>query len=204
MENIILANGAFPQSDYTRQLLSHAKHIICCDGAIEKLLSHHFMPTVIVGDGDSLNPADMQRWKSILAMDQSEEYNDLQKALKYCLSHQIDHITLLGCSGLRDDHFLANISIMATYSEFLSLRMTDDYGTFYPIRHTTTFKSKPGQQVSVFCKDEQLPITYHGLKYPVNHRCFHHLWEGSLNEAVGSEFTIEMHSEGVVLVYMCA
>lgn len=202
MNNIVLANGAFPTRENLLQLLQQADNLICCDGAIDKLTAHGIAPTAIVGDCDSMNPEDLERWKTILYPDHSEEYNDLQKALKYCLANGLNDIALLGCGGLRDDHFLANISIMATYSDRLKLRMINDNGAFYPIRKTTTLSALPGQQVSIFSKDENLPLTFHGLKYPVKERCFSYLWEGSLNEAISNSFTIELHGEGIVLVYV--
>lgn len=201
-QTVILANGALPTGMHALEILRQAEQIICCDGAVGKLVEAGLEPTAIVGDLDSMRKEDLQKWQHCLYPDKSEEYNDLQKALKYCLAHQLDHIVLLGCNGLRDDHFIANLSIMATYSEHLHLRMVTDHGTFIVLRQTTTLPSFAGQQISIFCKDEHLPLTFHGLKYPVQRRCFMHFWEGSLNEALKDNFTIELHGEGVVVVYL--
>lgn len=201
-QTVILANGALPTGMHALEILRQAEQIICCDGAVGKLVEAGLEPTAIVGDLDSMRKEDLQKWQHCLYPDKSEEYNDLQKALKYCLAHQLDHIVLLGCNGLRDDHFIANLSIMATYCEQLHLKMVTDYGTFIGLRQTTTLPSFAGQQISIFCKDEHLPLTFHGLKYPVQRRCFKHFWEGSLNEALGEQFTIELHGEGVVVVYL--
>ncbi len=200
-KTVIVANGAFPTGNVALTMLRQSERLVACDGAADKLTAAGFTPTVVVGDLDSMRPESRTRWQHCLHHDPSKEYNDLQKALKYCISQQLDHIALLGCAGLRDDHFIANISIMATYSQWLDLVMVTDYGIFNALRQTTTLPSVPGQQVSVFTKDKKLPLTFHGLKYPVNNRCFHHLWEGSLNEATGDTFTIEMHGKGVVVVY---
>jgi thiamine pyrophosphokinase len=199
---VIVANGAFPTEDTALEILRNAKEIVCCDGAVDKLTTAGFEPTALVGDFDSASAEELQRWQNCMHQDKSTEYNDLQKALKYCLESHLDHIVLLGCNGLRDDHFIANLSIMATYSDQLDLMMITDHGRFFVIRQTTSIPSFPGQQISIFCKDDHLPLTFHGLKYPVKHRCFKYLWEGSLNEALSNEFTIELHSEGVVVVYL--
>ena len=199
---VILANGQFPCSNTALECLRQAEQIICCDGALDKLVAAGFEPSAIVGDLDSAQGSNLQRWKDRLHPDKSEEYNDLQKALKYCIANELNLVTLLGCGGLREDHFIANLSIMATYSEHLDMKMVTDYGTFIAIRQTSTLPSFKGQPVSVFCKDEHLPLTFHNLKYPVHERCFQHLWEGSLNEALDNEFTIELHGEGVVVVYL--
>ena len=199
---VILANGQFPCSNTALECLRQAEQIICCDGALDKLVAAGFEPSAIVGDLDSAQAADLQRWKDRVHPDKSEEYNDLQKALKYCITEHLNPVTLLGCGGDREDHFIANLSIMATYSEHLDMKMVTDYGTFIAIRQTSTLPSFKGQPVSVFCKDEHLPLTFHNLKYPVHERCFQHLWEGSLNEALDNEFSIELHGEGVVVVYL--
>lgn len=201
-QTVILANGALPTEMHALEILRQAEQIICCDGAVGKLVEAGLEPTAIVGDLDSMRKEDLQKWQHCLYPDKSEEYNDLQKALKYCLAHQLDHIVLLGCNGLRDDHFIANLSIMATYCEQLHLKMVTDYGTFIGLRQTTTLPSFAGQQISIFCKDEHLPLTFHGLKYPVQRRCFKHFWEGSLNEALGEQFTIELHGSGTVILFL--
>ena len=199
---MIVANGAFPTGMYALDILRKAEQIICCDGALDKLLAAGYEPTAIVGDLDSAQAASLQRWEDRLHPDKSEEYNDLQKALKYCIANELNHVTLLGCGGLREDHFIANLSIMATYSDQLDLKMVTDNGTFIAIRQTTTLPSYAGQQISIFCKDEHLPLTFHGLKYPVKQRCFKYLWEGSLNEALSESFTIVLHGNGTVLVFL--
>lgn len=199
---VIVANGAFPTGDTALEILRNAKEIVCCDGAVHKLTTAGFEPTALVGDLDSVNAEELQCWQHCTHQDKATEYNDLQKALKYCLAKHLDHIAMIGCNGLRDDHFIANLSIMATYSDQLDLMMITDHGRFLAIRQTTNIPSFPGEQVSVFCKNEHLPLTFHRLKYPVKKRCFKHFWEGSLNEALSNEFTIELHSEGVVVVYL--
>lgn len=200
-KTVVVANGAFPERSDALELLQHAEHIICCDGAIDKLTAHGFSPTAVVGDFDSMRPENLQKWAGILHPDKSEEYNDLQKALRYCIKERLTQVALVGCEGLREDHFIANLSILVTYSRMLSLVMVTQEGVFNVLHQSATLPSRPGQQVSIFSKDEQLPLTFHGLKYPVRHRAFQHLWEGSLNEALGEAFTIEIHGEGNVLVY---
>ena len=200
-KTVVVANGAFPERGDALELLQHAEHIICCDGAIDKLTRHGFVPTAVVGDCDSIAPESLERWGGILHPDKSEEYNDLQKALKFCLQEHLAPVALVGCEGLREDHFIANLSILVTYSRMLPLMMVTQEGVFNVLHLSATLPSRPGQQVSIFTKDEQLALTFHGLKYPVRHRAFQYLWEGSLNEALGEAFTIEIHGEGNVLVY---
>ena len=197
----IVANGEVPSSELSIRLLRKMKRIICCDGALQKLLSINIIPDVVVGDGDSMDEEELLRYKIPYYADKSEEYNDLQKALKYCIAKGYDNIVLLGCGGLREDHFIANLSILVMYSEKMRLAMLTEHGVFNVMRGTSIFRSVPGMQVSVFPSNLHTNLSFSGLKYPVNNRSFNWLWEGSLNEAVGDAFTVEADEEEPVVVY---
>ena len=199
----IVANGEVPSSELSIRLLRKMKRIICCDGALQKLLSVNIIPDVVVGDGDSMDREELSRHNIPYHADRSEEYNDLQKALKYCQTNGYNDVLLLGCGGLREDHFIANLSIMVMYSEKMRLAMLTEHGVFNVMRGTSMFRSVPGMQVSVFPSNLHTKLSFSGLKYPVNDRSFNWLWEGSLNEAVGSAFTVEADEEEPVVVYRC-
>ena len=233
---IIVANGEIPSSELSLSILNDKKkRIVCCDGALQNLLSIKIVPDVVVGDGDSMDaemlqhPTDVENpqtdsgfpccrdAKSCVSMathcivteghkipyyqDRSEEYNDLQKALKYCMASGYDDILLMGCGGLREDHFIANLSIMVMYSERLNLAMLTEHGVFNVFRGSVTLASFPGMQVSVFTRNSQTKLTFTRLKYPVNNRSFNWLWEGSLNEALEDSFIVEASDDEPVVVY---
>ncbi len=198
---IVVANGEVPDSELSLSILNDKRRIICCDGALHKLLSIHIVPDVVVGDGDSMDEEELLRYQIPYHADKSEEYNDLQKALKYCISKGYDNILLMGCAGLREDHFIANLSIMVMCSEQLNLLMLTENGVFNMFRGTVTLASFPGMPVSVFTRSTQSKLTFTGLKYPVNDRSFNWLWEGSLNEALEDSFVVEASDDEPVVVY---
>lgn len=198
---IVVANGEVPDSELSLSILNDKRRIICCDGALHKLLSIHIVPDVVVGDGDSMDEEELLRYQIPYHADKSEEYNDLQKALKYCILKGYDNILLMGCAGLREDHFIANLSIMVMCSEQLNLLMLTENGVFNMFRGTVTLATFPGMPVSVFTRSTQSKLTFTGLKYPVNNRSFNWLWEGSLNEALEDEFIVEASDDEPVVVY---
>lgn len=198
---VVVANGEVPSSELSLSILKEKNRIICCDGALQKLLSINIIPDVVVGDGDSMDREELSRRSIPYHADRSEEYNDLQKALKYCMANGYDEVLLLGCGGLREDHFIANLSILVMYSEKMRLSMLTEHGVFNVLRGAATLPSLPGMQVSVFPSYQQTKLSFTGLKYPVNNRAFNWLWEGSLNEALGDAFTVEADDEEPVVVY---
>lgn len=201
---VIVGNGETPQGEIPMLFLQHARFIVCCDGALEKLLKIGIKPDVVIGDCDSVSKERQQQFKDIIIKDQNEEYNDLQKALKYCQRQQLGPVAILGASGLRDDHQLANLSILNMYAEHMDLIMVSNYGIFSFIDKDTTFASVSGQEVSVFSIDGQAVFTFEGLQYPVHNRRFTQLWEGSLNKAVGKCFTVKISGgRGMVFREFC-
>ena len=199
---IILANGENPTHAIPVNILKNAEKLICCDGAISFLEQENITPHIIIGDCDSITSMQKEKYKSIILEDDNLAYNDLQKALKYCIENGWKDVTILGATGSRDDHFLANIGILMHYANRLSLTMVTNYGIFTPINATATFESYPGQQISIFSFSPEAELTFHGLKYPVNKQNFKELWEGSLNEAAAQHFTIELEGNAAVLVYI--
>ncbi len=202
VETVVVGNGELTDSPESLKLLTGGARVICCDGAVQKLLSINIIPDVVVGDGDSMDKSLLQKHGIPYFPDASEEYNDLQKALRYCLSNMFDNVVLLGFGGLREDHFIANLSIWVMYSvRFHKIIMLTEHGIFNVMRKQCEFRSFCGMQVSVFVRDDKTEISFSGLKYPVNDRSFVWLWEGSLNEATGPSFQISSNNESPVIVY---
>ena len=189
---VIVGNGEPPQGKIPQLFLQRAQFIVCCDGALDKLLQIGIKPNIVIGDCDSISEEKRQQFHNIIIEDQDEECNDLQKALKYCIKQQLGPVAVLGASGLRDDHQLANLSILNMYSARMDLIMVSNYGLFSLISEDTTFVSLPGQEVSVFSFDGQAVFSFDGLQYPVHNRRFSQLWEGSLNKALGERFTVRI------------
>ena len=214
----ILANGVFPRREEALQALLQAQILVCCDGAYNKLVNSQLfshattLPQVyVVGDGDSFDNSKLKIHNSqftIVSDYTDQDTNDLTKAVKFALSLGVERLVILGATGLREDHTLGNISLLASYSEMLTesgkpliVRMYTDYGFFTPLKETTVLPSFPRQQVSLFSLSENLAVTTEGLKYPITHRKLHLWWEATLNEAVGESFKVTLEGNGTLLVY---
>jgi len=201
MKTVILANGSYPSHIVPLKLLESADLIVCCDGAAEKLEAHGMEPGAIVGDLDSVSPALREKYKNVLYPDNDQETNDLTKAVKWCLSKGINEAAIVGATGLREDHTLGNISLLADYSRDMKVKMYTDTGIFESFDRSVTLESFPGQQVSLFSINPALVVTSHGLRYPLQNLSLSSWWRGTLNEAEGEAFTLEFE-RGRVIVFM--
>jgi len=198
---IILANGAFPKSEKALSILKNAPFIICCDGAVNKLVNARFTPDVIIGDLDSVSNEIKSLFAEKLISRPDQNFNDLTKSVKWAVENKYTDLTIMGATGLREDHSIGNFFLLYDYSKIANVKMTTDFGTVFPINKTTVFPCRKGQQVSVFSVFRQTKLTFTGLKYPVNNHSFEYMWQGTLNETIDNNFTIETDGEGV-LVYV--
>ncbi len=201
MKTVILANGKYPTHPVPLARLREAEMIACCDGAAEKLVDHGLEPGFIIGDLDSVSPALKERYANLLVRDSDQETNDLTKAVNWCVRNGIREVTILGATGIREDHTLGNISLLADYGSRIEAVMLTDTGSFRVYYRSVTIASRPGQQVSLFSIDPSLKVTSTGLRYPLNNLALNSWWRGTLNESAGDSFSLEFEN-GHVIVFL--
>ena len=195
---VVLANGEYPSHHIPLSLITKGLPIVCCDGAIEKLDSLGILPLVVVGDGDSIPQHLCDKYSNCWHYIPDQETNDLTKATTYCINHGFKHIAIIGATGMREDHTLGNISLLANYGKQADVRMFTDYGVFVAVFDSTHFRSFVGQQVSIFNLRQENYIDADGLLYPIKHRNFAQWWEGTLNESTADSFLLKLKGEVIV------
>lgn len=195
---VIIANGRYPHHHIPLSEIENAQYIVCCDGAANSFIENGNIPDAIVGDLDSISEENKQKYTDILHLITEQDNNDLTKAVKFCIEKGINDITIVGGTGLREDHTIGNISLLSEYVLLIKVRMITNWGVFTPINNNTVFKSFIGEKVSIFAID-QTPMTTIGVKYPINNRVLSNWWEGTLNESVGDSFSIS--TKGRVIVF---
>ena len=214
----ILADGTYPDAKYPLEILQNADIIICCDAAVLKLKG--LVPNYIVGDMDTLPMEYKEKYKDIIIESSCQETNDQTKAFSFALGlvpeGEYANIYILGTTGGREDHTLGNISLLMEYTRNegkrippfnnlmhnrVNVEIVTDHGIFTPHFNTFTKSCRPGQQISIISFDNTLRIKSHGLKYPTDDAVFEFWWRGTLNEAIGEEFTLEFNHKAPVLLF---
>lgn len=196
---VVLADGDYPSGRVAAALLARAVRVVCCDGAAREFVARGGVPYAIVGDCDSAGEELLLRFAGITHRDGDQETNDLTKAVRFCVGHGLRDITILGATGRREDHTLANVSLLVDYAREATVRMVTDTGVFDPIFTDTMFASYPGQQVSVFVLSPDTLITTVGLRYPLDRARMPAWWCGSLNQSLGTGFGFR--TTGPTIVY---
>ena len=196
---VILASGLFPTTERALRYLREADFLACCDGAANDCVAAGFEPDVIVGDGDSIAPNVMERYADRVVRIAEQETNDLSKTFHHCLQlGRRDSFVILGATGKREDHALANLALLMDYAEeHADVMMVSDFGTFYPCCDTKRLSVNPGQEVSIWSFGASY-FSGEGLMYPLYD--FTKLWQGTLNVATRPD--IAVHAKGTFLLYV--
>ncbi len=195
---VVLANGDYPTAPRALKILQAAPYVACCDGAANAYIAQGHCPDIIIGDGDSLSEENSLRYAHLLHTIAEQESNDLTKSVNHLARLGKRRIAILGATGKREDHTLGNISLLMDYHRRgIHVRMYTDHGLFMPCSGTTTFSSYAGQQVSIFSFGAH-HLSATNLRYPLYD--FSDLWQGTLNEALSTSFTI--HAIGSYLVFL--
>ena len=206
---VILCNGAFPTEAYPLYLLDSAEGVVCCDGAIQKWLEYNpnANPLAIVGDLDSISAELKERFPSVLVHVSEQDYNDLTKAMRWVLSHhpEVEEITILGATGLREDHTIGNLGLLMEYTRLFDLgdrrvTMVSDYGSAFAITDSSDLHLGEGRRISLFSADNSLHITSEGLEWPLDGVVFDAWWKATLNRTSAPIVSLHFNHPAPVLV----
>jgi thiamine pyrophosphokinase len=197
---VIVADGTFPQHAIPLRYLKEARRIICCDGSTESLVLAGMEPDAIVGDLDSLTDEMAVRFADRIYLDESQETNDLTKAVTWCGEMGYHDIVIIGGTGKREDHTIGNISLLVEYARDMNVMLVTDTGLFVPYLKSCEINTFVGQQVSIFSIDPETEVTSGGLRYPLKNTRINNWWFATLNEATGDSFSLEFN--GRIIVYL--
>ena len=197
---VIVADGIFPTHEIPLGYLKNAERIICCDGSAQSIILAGMQPDAIVGDLDSLSDELANRFADRIFLDESQDTNDLTKAVSWCSEKGYKDIVIVGATGKREDHTIGNISLLAEYVRELNVIMVTDTGILLPFLKSSTISSFPGQQVSIFSIDPGTKVTSLGLRYPLSGTKIKNWWFATLNESLGDKFSLEF--DGRLIIYL--
>ena len=206
---VILCDGAFPTEAYPLYLLDSADGVVCCDGALAKWLEHRpsARPIAVVGDMDSISQELQERFSAVLAPESEQDYNDLTKAMRWVLREhpEVAEITILGATGLREDHTIGNLGLLMEYTRLFDLgerrvSMVSDFGTAFAITDSCDLHLGEGRRISIFSADNSLHISSEGLEWPLDGVVFDAWWKATLNRTSAPVVSLHFSHPSAALV----
>lgn len=208
---VMIISGGHMHDVFALNYLKENKYdcMIAADAGMDFLYRNHFIPDIIVGDFDSAKSAGIQYFRGlndvqIIKLNPVKDDTDTEFAIREAIRRGASGITLLGATGTRLDHVLANIYLLGIGLENnVDIQIVDEHNRIRMIDSCFELeKSKQfGTYVSVLpVKGDAKGITLEGMKYPLDHvdvSCFSSL--GVSNEIVDDVAQIQIE-QGILLV----
>lgn len=197
--------GSVPQKDwgFARAYFPDDPLVICADGGLRSAQAAGLHPQILVGDGDSggLPRADMR----YVPLRPDKDFSDAHAAVRLALEEGADRLILLGCSGARADHYLANLFLLETVArQGASAILVDPQNeiSFFSGGRITVKNDPPYRYFGLLPIDEELAgVTLTGVKYPLSGAAVRRGDTLSIsNEPISREFSVEVASGRSFLV----
>ena len=216
MKDTIIVSGGNIQKDFALDFLkkNRTEHtcIIAADRGVEFFMGTDLKPDIAVGDFDSLSKegeAYMETLTNteILRLKPEKDDSDTQSAVNYAIEHGAGKIMILGATGNRIDHLMANFGLLIlAQKQGAEVALADRYNYMKLISSGTILKKAEqfGKYVSFFpLGGDVTGLTLEGFKYPLDK---YHLTTADSGLTVSNEISEEYakvtYESGTLLMIM--
>jgi thiamine pyrophosphokinase len=170
---ILFANGDFPEPERLLAELTDQDYLVAVDGGLQYITKFNLVPNLIIGDMDSANPDDMQKYQSqgveIRQYPQEKDETDLELALQIAQGLQPKTVWVLAALGNRLDQTLANIFLLTSPKLIeCDIRLVDGHQEVFMITKAKTLMGKIGDRVSLLpLNGPVIGVQTENLYYPL-------------------------------------
>lgn len=171
---LIFVNGELPDAGATRSIIQHDDVLIAADGGARHALKLGVIPSVIIGDLDSLSEAEVRAFNEmgvhILRYPPSKDETDLELALEHAMKSGYHPIIIVAALGGRLDQIIGNLSLLADPESIQAdVRVDDGLTEAFFITTKATVRGKPGDIISLLPWGMPAEgVNTDGLVYPLN------------------------------------
>ncbi len=161
----------------TAQLKSYAEmsdYIIACDGGMGHCKNAELIPNVIIGDYDSVKPEDKAYFDALdiesYTYPTHKDMTDSEIGINLALDRGADGIYLMGLSGTRLDHTIANIQLlMLPLKKGIPAVIIDRHNQIRLTNSEIEISGTKWDTISLLpLTNEVCGITTENLEYPLN------------------------------------
>lgn len=151
--------------------------LLAADSGMEFLKRANICPQIIIGDFDSVQGETLDYFKeteniTFVELNPVKDDTDTEFAIRYAIAQGADKITLLGATGSRLDHVLANVYLLGIgLEESVEILLVDEHNRIRMIDKELVIKREEqyGKFFSVIpALGEVTGVTIEGAKYPLS------------------------------------
>lgn len=161
MKGIIISSGSIKNYKLLESIARTQDFVLCADGGVDHILQTSILPDLVLGDLDSISRSGLKLIKDknipIEKHPSIKDSTDTELAVDYLIEKGFKDITLMGVTGSRQDHTMANIFLLNYLHERkIKAKIVDDNNIIYLIDNYIELEFKKNYYVSI------VPITNNG------------------------------------------
>ena len=206
MHAVVVA-GSLLADELDRAAVEAADLLIAVDGGADALARIGVVPSLLVGDLDSISPsalADLRsRGVEVLTLPTAKDETDTEAALRLAIERGANRITVFNAlGGPRLDHLVGNLLLLtAAWLAPVQVTLVDGLHEAFLVRGEAVVAGRPGDTVSLLPLTEAvLDVHTRGLLYPLQGEpLFQGTTRGVSNEMTGESARV-IHGEGALLL----
>ncbi len=165
MRVIIIAGGSFSPCIE----ISEDDYIICADRGFDSAVKNGIKPDLLLGDMDSVK-GDISKLEDTRVFPARKDFTDTELALEAAIDMKPEEIVLLGATGSRIDHSIANIFLLKRACDAeVKACICDEHNKVYYYKDSFTLKNCVGKTVSLIPVTAEISgLVTKGLDYPLD------------------------------------
>lgn len=205
MTGLLFIGGEFPAAEYIISYLNNQKPdlIVAADSGALAALDCGMLPSLLVGDMDSISPDIYSLLKKqgveMITFIKDKDFSDTQLALSLMRERGVSHLIMAGGGGGRLDHLTALLRGMEEPSSANIWITKSD--VIVKIDREMQFSIQPDADISFFPVGHQSnKFESNGLTWELNGLSLNHLQFSLSNRCSSGEFSIKPPEEGVLLL----
>lgn len=181
--------------------------VICADRGARHLQAAGIVPTLIVGDMDSLDAESARLYEAggcrFIRHPREKDETDTELALGEAFGMAPAEVRIWGAMGFRIDHTLANLSLLVQGAERgVEVKLIDEWCEVFLVTRRTLLDGEEGQTVSLLpFAGDAAGVTLTGFEYPLTKAVLavgHP--RGTSNRLIGRQGVIEIETGSLLAV----
>ncbi len=177
---ILIVTGGFVNTDLLKKVVSSEEfYIIGADKGLKYLDEADITPDLAIGDFDSLDSSTAEYYKKLektVILKPEKDFTDTHAALYEAFKLNPEKIIILGATGTRLDHTMANISLLKNCCDRdIEAEIIDENNRIRVVKDKLTLKKENafGNYISFMpLGDKASSVTLKGFKYNVSDKTF--------------------------------
>lgn len=206
MKGLIISSGEIKDYKLLEQIVKENDYIVCADGGVNHLLKIDILPDIVLGDLDSVGKEELKFIKDNIQIQKypvMKDETDTELCVDYLLENKIEDITLIGVTGSRLDHTIANIYLLKKiYIKGAKACIINENNTIYYENDEISLKKREGFYLSMIpLTQEGAIVSLDGFLYPLKMEILEFSTTRGISNKIVEEFgRIKIHKGEVLII----